>query len=60
MDDLKFKLGQHVRLKTSDEEGHVEGRAEYEASEPSYYIRYRGGDGRQIEAWWGESALTEA
>ncbi|MEA3389176.1 MAG: hypothetical protein U9R64_07885 [Pseudomonadota bacterium] len=60
MEGLKFQLGQLVSLKTSGEEGHVIGRAEYEASEPSYYVRYRAADGRQVEAWWGESALSEA
>jgi len=58
MNELKFQLGQRVRLSLSDEEGHVVARAEYEASEPSYFVRYCAGDGRQVEAWWGESALS--
>ncbi len=57
---FEFELGQMVRLRTSEEQGHVAGRAEYEAAEPAYYVRYRGGDGRQVECWWGESALIAA
>jgi len=55
--DLKFALGQLVRLVRSNEEGEVIGRAEYTTSEPCYYVRYRAGDDRQTECWWGESAL---
>lgn len=57
MDDLKYAVGQRVRLTESDEEGSIIGRAEYEAAEPSYLIRYRAGDGRQVQDWWGESAV---
>jgi len=60
MDELNFELGQLVRLVRSGEEGEVIGRAEYAASEPSYYVRYAAADGRQVEQWWGESALAEA
>jgi hypothetical protein len=55
-----FELGQLVKLERSSEEGVVTGRAEYATSEPSYYVRYLAGDGRQTEAWWGESAITKA
>lgn len=55
--ELKFKLGERVMLERSDEEGYVVGRAEYSASEPGYLVRYCAADGRQVEAWWGESAL---
>lgn len=58
MDELKFAIGQLVKLARSDEEGEVIGRAEYAGAEPSYYVRYRAGDGRQVEVWWAESALT--
>lgn len=60
MSDFKYKLGQTVRLSASEERGHIIARAEYLTCEASYYVRYRAGDGRQVEAWWGESALTEA
>ncbi len=54
----KFMLGMAVAFEQSDEEGLVIGRAEYLTGEPQYYIRYKAGDGRQVEQWWGESALT--
>ena len=54
---MKFQLNQRVRLAESDEEGTIIARAEFETSEPSYSVRYKAGDGRQTEAWWGESAL---
>lgn len=57
-DTFSFELGQLVTLKRSHEEGEVIGRAEYTTSEPSYLIRYQAGDGRQVETWWGESAIT--
>ncbi len=58
MGNFKFKIGERVKLTESDEAGRVIGRAEYDYSENNYLLRYRAGDGRQIESWWGESALT--
>lgn len=55
-----FGLGQRVKLALTEEEGTVLGRAEYQHAETSYLIRYKCADGRQVEQWWGESALTEA
>lgn len=52
-----FEIGDAVKLASSDEHGVVIGRAEYAASENSYFVRYRSGDNRQVDAWWGESAL---
>lgn len=40
------------------EAGEVIGRAEYKISPPSYLVRYRCGDGRQIESWIDEEALA--
>lgn len=57
MDKLKYSLGQRVSLAESGEEGDVIARAEYQHGEPAYLVRYKAGDGRQAEAWWGESAL---
>lgn len=56
--EYKFTLGQTVKMLTSDESGTVIGRAEYAASENSYFVRYRAGDGRQVETWWSESSLV--
>jgi hypothetical protein len=60
MSPFKFSLNQVLELNESDESGTVIGRAEYAHNEPHYLLRYRAGDGRQVESWWGESALTAA
>lgn len=56
MGPFKFDLGEGVKI-NGNETGKVTGRAEYMHSEPSYYVLYVAGDGRSIQAWWGESAL---
>lgn len=54
-----FELNQAVKIDMSGEQGIVIGRAEYsESSAPQYYVRYRAGDGRAVEAWWSEKALA--
>ena len=58
--DLKFALKQVVKLVESGEVGTIIGRAEYATSEPSYYVRYKAADGRQVECWWGETAIEAA
>lgn len=60
MNKFKYELYQPVGLIKSDEVGTVEGRAEYTSSEPQYYVRYKAADGRQVEAWWTESAIRAA
>lgn len=57
MNPFKFELKQPIKLVDSEEQGTVVGRAEYAHAENQYFIRYRAGDGRQVEAWWGESAV---
>lgn len=57
---FRFPLGNTVTIKCSGEAGRVIGRAEYENSENSYFVRYRAGDGRAVETWWNESALIPA
>ena len=52
-----YSLGDRVKLKESEETGQVIGRAEYDNADPSYFIRYKCGDGRMIEAWWTQSAI---
>lgn len=59
MSSWKFELEQSVTLE-SGEKGTVIGRAEYVHTENQYSIRYVAGDGRMVEAWWGESALAVA
>lgn len=60
MSQFKFPLKATAKLKHSGESGEIIGRAEYTHSEDMYFIRYQAGDGRQVEAWWGESAIDES
>lgn len=60
MNHFSFDLHSRVRLVESDETGTVIGRAEYVESANQYLVRYRAGDGRQVESWWAESALLNA
>jgi hypothetical protein len=53
-----FKLEDMVKLDQSNEVGVIVGRAHYVDSNPTYYIRYKAADGRLIESWWNESALS--
>jgi len=53
----EYELGQQVELKLSQESGYVEGRAEYQVSEKSYYVLYKAADGRQVSAWWAGSQI---
>lgn len=57
MKNFKFELNEKATL-SSREQGVVIARAEYANSENSYLIRYVAADGRLVESWWGESALT--
>lgn len=54
---MKFELKQKVTIEVSGETGTVQGRAEYVAGQPSYYVRYKDGDGKGQECWWTEDAL---
>lgn len=53
-----FDMKSEVKLKESNEQGTVIGRAEYEDTVNGYLIRYRAGDGRQTESWWSEAAIV--
>lgn len=55
--EFHHKLRDQVRMIHSEEEGEVIGRAEYTDAEPGYLVRYRAADGRQVESWWGQSAV---
>ena len=57
MSEWEYNLEQAVILKFSREVGVVIGRAEYMSTEDQYLIRYKAADGRQVEAWWGASAI---
>lgn len=55
----KFELKQKVTIAISGETGEVVGRAQYIAHENTYLVRYKSADGRAVESWWDESALSE-
>lgn len=55
---FKIEMSARVKLVESDETGKVIGRAEYDFAENSYLVRYKAGDGRQVESWITESALS--
>lgn len=57
---MKYQLNQIVKLVSSEETGTIVGRAEYVSNENSYLVRYKAGDGRQVETWWSESAIQAA
>lgn len=57
---MQFELKQCVTIKCSAETGEIIARAEYASAEPSYLVRYKCADGRAVESWWSESALSEA
>lgn len=57
MGTFKYELNQLVNLVESDECGTVVARAEYVHSCPSYLVRYKSGNGCQVEEWWNETAI---
>jgi len=56
---MKFELKQQVVITCSEERGEVIGRAEYLGGQNQYLLRYKCADGRAVEQWWNESALSE-
>jgi len=58
--EFTHEMGATVTLSKSGESGEVVGRAEHELSQDRFLIRYVCGDGRQVEAWWDESAIKAA
>ena len=55
--NFKYRLLQEVRVSPT-ETGKVIARAEYYNAESSYQVRYTAGDGRKVEQWWAEDALS--
>jgi hypothetical protein len=53
-----YELGAQVTLAMSQEHGEIVGRAEYTNAADAYYVRYVAADGRQVEAWLSEDALS--
>lgn len=54
---FEFSLYQNVELHISGETGYVIGRSEYTNSGNSFLVRYKAGDGRQVESWIAADAL---
>ncbi len=61
VDECRHAIGDEIELRESHEKGVVLGVAFYAPAYggPCYYVRYRAGDGRQVECWWNETALAE-
>ncbi|MBB5444617.1 MULTISPECIES: hypothetical protein [unclassified Paraburkholderia] len=55
---FKFQIGANVQIDASGEAGEIIGRAEYSTGENTYLMRYKSADGRAVESWWGESAIS--
>jgi len=55
---FKYDLESRVKLNESEEQGEIIGRGEYTYSQNQYLIRYKAGDGRMVENWWTESAIS--
>lgn len=55
---FKFEIGQNITIEASGETGKIIGAALYLTGENSYLIRYKAADGRAVDAWWQESALS--
>ena len=60
MNTHKYNLGDQIELVKSNESGTIIGVAFYEHNqEVQYLVRYKSGDGRLVEEWWGESAILK-
>lgn len=57
---FKFELKTEAIITVSGEIGTIIARAEYDESENQYFLRYRAADGRAVESWWCESAISPA
>ena len=55
---FKFEIGTSVEITASGESGEVIGRAEFNHCENTYQVRYKAADGKAVEQWWTESALS--
>lgn len=59
MEIRKYGLGETVKMILSEEEGQIIGLAEYLHSEPQYLVRHKASDGRQVDGWRDQSAVTQ-
>lgn len=56
--NFKFGIGEVVTVTVSGEQGNVIARADYEDAQSQYLVRYKAADGRAVEGWWNESAIS--
>jgi hypothetical protein len=56
---MRFNIHQQVAITCSGEVGTIIGRSEHANAENQYLVRYKAADGRAVESWWAQSALTE-
>ena len=56
---FKHELLDNVSIKVSGEIGIVVGRSDSATSVDQYLLQYKCADGRAVEAWWNESALSD-
>lgn len=54
-----FNLGDKVKMTLTDEHGIIVGTASYLDQPEQYLVRYRSGDGRQVQDWWTASAIEK-
>ena len=55
---FKLDIGTPVEITVSGEKGEIIGRAQFASSKDQYFLRYKAGDGRAVESWWEESAIS--
>lgn len=60
MKAMQFKLNDRVVIANGAEIGVVVGRSEHINAANNYLVRYVAGDGRAVEQWWAEDALSPA
>lgn len=58
MNEFMFTLGENVTITCSGESGVVIAKAARIGGQNQYLVRYKASDGRGVEQWWDEDALT--
>lgn len=56
---FKYEIGESVKMALTEERGVVTARAEYQSQAPQYYVLYKAADGRQVENWFSDYALSK-
>jgi hypothetical protein len=58
MNEFKFDLGEKVKIVCSGESGLVTSKCASVGRSTQYMVRYKAADGRAVEQWWDEDALS--